>query len=169
MVVPLAVRDIAAVVGAVLVVTAAASEIGTIIVPRPIGSWLTHLVDRLVNGVYRMVTGVVADYHRRDRILAGQAAAILLCQLVAWLVIFFVGYSLLLWPFVTDITTAFTTAGPALWEIGSSHVSGAADAEIDVAARPKPAAAPLCSSVRRENDGLWFVIDASCSVIREST
>jgi hypothetical protein len=130
MVVPLAVRDLAAAVGALLVVTAAASEIGTIIVPRPIGSWLTHLVDRLVNGAYRMVTGAIIDYQRRDRILAGQAAAILLCQLIAWLAIFFVGYSLLLWPFAADITTAFTTAGPALWAIGSSTVHGAPEHAI---------------------------------------
>ena len=39
-------------------------------------------------------------------------------------------FSLLLWPFVPDITTAFTTAGPALWEIGSSHVSGAPEHAI---------------------------------------
>jgi hypothetical protein len=130
MVVPLAGRDAAAVVGALLVITAGASEIGTIIVPRPIGSWLTRLVDRLVNGAYRLVTGPIADYRRRDRVLAGQAAAILLCQLVAWLVIFFVGYSLLLWPFVPNITTAFTTAGPALWEIGGSTVHGAPEHAI---------------------------------------
>jgi hypothetical protein len=130
LVVPIAVRDIAAVVGALLVVTAAISEIGTLIVPRPIGSWLTRLVDRLVNGIFRMATGPIADYRRRDRVLATQAAAILLTQLAAWLGIFFVGYSLLLWPFVPDITTAFTTAGPALWEIGSSHVSGAPEHAI---------------------------------------
>jgi hypothetical protein len=130
MIVPLAARDVAAVAGGLLVITAAASEIGTIIVPRPIGSWLTRLVDRLVNGVYLMVTGAIADYKRRDRVLAGQAAAILLCQLVAWLGIFFVGYSLLLWPFVASITTAFTTAGPALWAIGSATVHGAPERAI---------------------------------------
>jgi hypothetical protein len=130
LVVPIAVRDIAAGVGALLVLTSAISEIGTLIVPRPIGSWLTRLVDRLVNGVFRMATGAIADYRRRDRVLAAQAAAILLAQLAAWLGIFFLGYSLLLWPFVPDITTAFTTAGPALWEIGSSHVSGAAEHAI---------------------------------------
>jgi hypothetical protein len=58
--------------------------------------------------------------------MAGQAAVILLMQLVAWLAIFFVGFSLLLWPFVTDITVAFTTAGPAMFEIGSEPVTGAA-------------------------------------------
>jgi hypothetical protein len=56
-------------------------------------------------------------------------------QLVAWLLIFFVGYSLLLWPFVTPITTAFTTAGPALFEIGSERVAGATERIIlDIAA-----------------------------------
>jgi hypothetical protein len=130
MVVPIAARDIAAGVGALLVVTAAVSEIGTLIVPRPIGSWLTRLVDRLVNGAFRMATGAIPDYRRRDRVLAAQAAAILLAQLAAWLAIFFVGYSLLLWPFVPDVTAAFTTAGPALWEIGSSSVQGAPEHAI---------------------------------------
>ena len=128
--VPIAARDIAAVLGGLLVVTAAVSEIGTLIVPRPIGSWLTRLVDRLVNGAFRMATGAIPDYRRRDRVLAAQAAAILLAQLSAWLGIFFVGYSLLLWPFVPDITIAFTTAGPALWEIGSSTVRGAPERAI---------------------------------------
>jgi len=42
MVVPAFGRDIAAGVGALRVVTAAASVIGTIIVPRPVDSWLTR-------------------------------------------------------------------------------------------------------------------------------
>jgi len=134
MVVPVVARDVAAGVGALLVATAAASIIGTLIVPRPIGSWLTRLVDRIVNAAFRAGTGLIADYRRRDRVLAAQAAAILLGQLVAWLGLFFVGYALLLWPFSTDLTTAFTTAGPALWEIGSSTVHGAAERAIqDVA------------------------------------
>ncbi len=124
---PQAGRDIAAVVGALLVITAAGSVIGTIIVPRPIGSWLTRGVDRLVNGTFRLATGPIASYRRRDRVLAAQAPTILLVQLVAWLAIFFIGYTLLLWPFVPGgITAAFTTAGPALWEIGSEEIHGAA-------------------------------------------
>jgi hypothetical protein len=129
-VVPLIARDIAAGVGVLLVATAAASIIGTLIVPRPIGSWLTRLVDRIVNAAFRMGTARIADYRRRDRVLAAQAAAILLGQLAAWLALFFVGYALLLWPFTADLTTAFTTAGPALWEIGSSTVHGAAERAI---------------------------------------
>jgi hypothetical protein len=71
-------RDIAAGVGALLVVTAAASVIGTIIVPRPVGSWLTRWVDWIVNSAFRVATSRIAAYKRRDRVLAGQAAAILL-------------------------------------------------------------------------------------------
>jgi hypothetical protein len=126
LVVPPAGRAVAAVIGALLVITAASSVIGTIIVPRPVGSWLTKLADKLVNGAFRLAIAPIASYKRRDRVLAAQAATILLIQLVAWLAIFFVGYTLLLWPFIpAGITTAFTTAGPALWEIGSAEVSGA--------------------------------------------
>ncbi|HEY2687192.1 MAG TPA: hypothetical protein VGJ50_02060 [Streptosporangiaceae bacterium] len=134
MVMPLAVRVVAAVIGALLVLTGARSVIGTIIVPRPVGSWLTRWVDRIVNGVYHMVTKRITDGRRRDRILAGQAAAILLVQLLGWLVIFYVGFSLLLWPFEPDgIAEAFNTAGPAVF--GPNPALGAAQKTIaDLAA-----------------------------------
>jgi hypothetical protein len=126
MVVPLAGRAAAAAIGALLVITAAWSVIGTIIVPRQVGSLLTRWVDRLVNGSFRIAVARIASYKRRDRVLAAQAPMILLVQLLAWLAIFFIGYSLLLWPIVHGgITRAFTTAGPALWEIGSAEVHGA--------------------------------------------
>ena len=48
MVVPLAARWVAAAVGILLVLTGWQSVIGTLIVPRPVGSWLTRMVDRLV-------------------------------------------------------------------------------------------------------------------------
>ncbi len=135
MVMPLIGRCIAAVAGALLVLTAATSVIGTLIVPRPVGGRLTGWVDRIVDGTFHLVTVRIDDYRRRDHVLAGQAAALLLAQLIAWLGIFFVGYSLLLWPFVTGgVTTAFTTAGPAVWEIGSAAAHGAAErAILDVA------------------------------------
>src|ERR1700689_1201982 len=100
--------------------------IGTVIVPRQVGSWLTRWVDKIVSFGYTVGAKAIKDHKRRDRLMAGQAAVILLMQLVAWLGIFFIGYSLLLWPFITPITTAFTTAGPALFEIGSEPVTGAA-------------------------------------------
>jgi hypothetical protein len=50
-------------------------------------------------------------YRRRDRVLAGQVAAILR-QLTGWLGIFYVGYSMLLWPFVIGgVTSASASPG----------------------------------------------------------
>src|SRR6202035_665208 len=46
-VVPVAARSLAAAVGGLLVLTAWASIIGTVIVPRPVSSWLTRWVDRV--------------------------------------------------------------------------------------------------------------------------
>jgi hypothetical protein len=134
MVMPGDARDAAAVAGALLVITVAVSVVGTLMVPRPIGSWLTRLVDRSINAAFRLATAPVHNFLRRDKILAAQAPLILLGQLAAWLGIFFIGYSLLLWPFETDITTAFTTAGPGLWEIGSYTVHGAGERAIQDAA-----------------------------------
>jgi hypothetical protein len=126
MVVPLAARAIAAVIGGLLVITAAKSVIGTIIVPRPTGSRLIRSVDKAMDAVYELAVKHVHDFRTRDRVLATQAAVILIVQLITWLAIFFVGFSLLLWPFIDGgITEAFNTAGPALWFIGDSHVSGA--------------------------------------------
>src|SRR6266487_2407274 len=136
MVVPLAGRIVAAVVGGLLVISAGRSMIGTIIVPRPASGWLTRSVDWLVNGAFRLATAKVASYRRRDRVLAAQAPTVLLAQLIAWLAIFFVGFALLIWPFVHGgITVAFTTASPALWFIGDSTVSGAGERTVqDMAA-----------------------------------
>ena len=136
MVVPLAVRYVAALAGLLIVLTSARSIIGTVIVPRPVDSWLTRQVDRLASAVFRLLTARVKDFGTRDRILASQVAAVLLSQIIVWLLMFFVGYSLMLWPFVHGgITEAFTTAGPALWEIGSEDAHGAAERTIlDIAA-----------------------------------
>jgi len=126
--VPEIAREVAAVVGGLLVLAAAISVVGTLIVPRPVGSWLTRLVDKAVNGGFRMATAPIKSYRRRDRVLAAEAAVLLLAQLAAWLIVFYIGYALLFWPFVPDITAALITAGPGLWGIGgigSAEVAGA--------------------------------------------
>jgi hypothetical protein len=118
MTVPIAARDIAAAVGALIVLAAAGSVVGTVIVPRNTGSRLTRLVTSVVNAVFRLVTWPVPGYRQRDRLLAGQAAVILLGQLTVWLGSFYLGYTLLIWPVSESIGTAFTSVGPALWTFG---------------------------------------------------
>ena len=135
MAVPLFARYIAAVVGVLIVVVSARSVIGTLIVPRPVSSWLTNKVDWGVDRIFRVASSRIHDHRRRDKVLAGQVAALLLGQIVIWLLMFFFGFSLILWPLVHGgITNAFSTAGPALWEIGSERASGGVErAVIDIA------------------------------------
>jgi hypothetical protein len=125
MVVPLAARWAAAACGIVLILTGWQSVVGTLIVPRPVASWLTRAVDRLVLAVYNMVTQPVTDYVKRDRILATQAAAILVTQLGAWLGIFLVGFTLTLWPSPgRNISTALAEAGSSLFTLGFAEPPG---------------------------------------------
>jgi hypothetical protein len=127
MVVPLYGRWVGAAVGLVLIAVAGSSVIGTLMVPRPAGGRLTPWVDRLVNGSFRTLTRPIADYKHRDRVLASQAAALLVCQLIAWLGIFYVGFSLLVWPFTKG---GLTQAFDALWSDSDSTVYGATEHAI---------------------------------------
>jgi hypothetical protein len=135
MVVPLAARSLAAVVGVLLVLTAWSSVIGTLIVSRSVGSWMTRLVDRGVVLAFRLVTRNIDDYQRRDQVLAVQPAMILLTQLVLWLGTVFAGYALLLWPFAAGgVGSAFIAAGSALFTLGFDEPAGAAPAAVVFAA-----------------------------------
>ena len=69
MAVPLVGRSLAAAAGGLLVLTAWASVIGTLMVPRAITSWLTRWTDLAVNGTFRLVTGHIDDHKLRDRVL----------------------------------------------------------------------------------------------------
>src|SRR6516225_887699 len=70
---PIAVRDVAAVAGALLVLSTVVSVVGTVIVPRKSGSRLTRLVATVVNRIFELIVWPVASYRWRDRIMAGQA------------------------------------------------------------------------------------------------
>jgi hypothetical protein len=127
MVVPLFARSVAAVVGALLVVTVGASVVGTLIVPRVVGGWLSSWAHPPVVRTYRLMTSGIADYRRRDRFLALEAASILIAQLVGWLAVSLVGYALLFWPFVSGgVTSAFAASGSSLFTLGFSVPPGGA-------------------------------------------
>jgi hypothetical protein len=138
MVTPLAGRIVAALIGGLLVVAAGYSVTGTLIVSRSVSSRLTRLVDRFVVGAYRLGAKKVINfdqmeplvaYRRMDRLLATQAAAILLTQLAAWLIVAYVGFALLLWPFATrGVVSAFIDAGSSLFTLGFAVPAGAVPA-----------------------------------------
>jgi hypothetical protein len=132
MVMPLAGRVVALVIGVLLVIAAWWSVVGTVIVSRSVGSRLTRWNDRMVVGAYRLATVKMENYRRRDRVLATQAAAILLSQLAAWLVISFVGFAFILWPFSPSrgLGAAFTESGSSMFTLGFLEPSGSGAAVI---------------------------------------
>ncbi len=104
--------------GLVLVVATWASVLETTIVPRANRSGLTTLILRTVNLPVRLVASLLPDYERRDRMLAYASASYLVATLVVWLLLFLVGYALMLWPSSTDLGDAFRTAGSSMLTLG---------------------------------------------------
>jgi hypothetical protein len=131
MVTPQAARVVAAVIGGLLVLTSMSSVIGTLIVSRQVSSRLTRWVDTVVDLTYQLVARHVTEYRRRDRLLATQAAAVLLAQLAAWLIVAYVGFALLLWPFAPHgVVSAFVDAGSSIFTLGFAVPNGAVPAVI---------------------------------------
>jgi hypothetical protein len=130
-IVPMAARTLAAVIGGLLVLTAVGSVVGTLIVSRSVSGRLMRWVDQAVDATYQARLSHIDEYKRRDRLLATQAAALLMAQLVAWLGVIFVGYGFLLWPFAArGVASAFTDAGSSMFTLGFAEPSGAVPAAI---------------------------------------
>ena len=110
-----AVRDVAAIVGLLLVVSAAWSVLATVVIPRRVRSRMARTVGIVVDHAFHAVADTLETYERRDRILAAQAPVQLILQLATWLAAFELGFALLLWPFVPG-----GGLGGALEQIGSS-------------------------------------------------
>jgi len=113
-------RDLAAVVGALLILATGWSVIGTVVVPRRIRSRLPRAVAIAVDATFHFVADHFDSYEPRDRILAAQAPIQLILQIVAWLAAFEVGFGLLMWPFVgtAGLSGAFEQAASALCTLG---------------------------------------------------
>jgi hypothetical protein len=131
MVMPMAGRIAAAVIGGLLVLTSMSSLVGTLIVSRQVSSRLTRWVDTVVDFTYQVAARHVTEYRRRDRLLATQAAAVLLAQLATWLIVAYIGFALLLWPFAPHgVVSAFVDAGSSIFTLGFAVPNGAVPAVI---------------------------------------
>jgi hypothetical protein len=131
MVMPMAGRIAVAVIGGLLVLTSMSSLVGTLIVSRQVSSRLTRWVDTVVDWAYQLAARHVTEYRRRDRLLATQAAAVLLAQLATWLIVAYVGFALLLWPFAPrGVVSAFVDAGSSIFTLGFAVPNGAVPAVI---------------------------------------
>jgi hypothetical protein len=116
---PMGARDIAAIIGGLMVLAAWSSVIGTLIVSRSISGRLTRSMDRAIIAAYRLLTHRVTDYYHRDRVLSTQAAAIVVAQLISWIALTLAGFALLMWPFAPGgLGMAFNDAGSSMFTLG---------------------------------------------------
>ncbi len=113
-------RDLAALVGAIVILATGWSVIGTVVVPRRIRSPLTRAVAIAVDATFHFVADHFDSYEPRDRILAAQTPIQLILQIVAWLAMFEVGFGLLMWPFIgrAGLPGGLEQAGSALCTLG---------------------------------------------------
>ena len=109
------VRWIAFAAGLVVVFGTAGSLVRTLILPRGLTSRLSVFVGRrLVWKSFLFVADRFESYESKDRVLALSGPVSLLALLVTWLLSFFLGFALLLWPLIDG------SFGEALRESGSS-------------------------------------------------
>jgi hypothetical protein len=105
--------------GVVVLLTTGSSVTKTLLIPRAVTSPVTTLTGHAVYGAFRLLTTRVAHYETRDRILAWTAPAFLITLSGLWVVLAFLGFSLVLWPFTgPSLTTALRLSGSSIVTLG---------------------------------------------------
>jgi hypothetical protein len=124
-----------AVVGGVVVLRTWGSVLAVLVVPRRSRDWLSRLLFVTVAALFRLITSRSRKYARRDRVLAWQAATVILAQLALWLSLFYVGFALIINAISTGPTRqAFAQAGSSLFTLGYAGPDGASLSAVDYVA-----------------------------------
>ena len=106
------------VVGLVLVVGTVGSMVRTLIVPRGLSARLTNAVSKASYRFFVMLANRFDEYEAKDHVLIYQAPTSLLLILMSWVVLLFLGFGLMLWPFVASFPEALRQAGSSLFTLG---------------------------------------------------
>lgn len=104
--------------GLSLVLTTGSSVVRTLIVPRGLQSALPGQIARFSGRLFMFIARRFESYEERDRVLAFQAPSYLLFLLSTWLVLFLVGFGLMLWPFVKSLPQAILESGSSIFTLG---------------------------------------------------
>src|SRR3989454_3414473 len=126
-----AIRILASVVGAVLLVGTSISVLKTLVMPGGRIGRLYLTVGRLVDRVFRLAVHRMPSYERRDRVLAFEAPVVLAGLLISWLVAYLVGFGLVLWPVVGDLAAALRESGSSLFTLGFASTNRGGPTAID--------------------------------------
>ncbi|MDQ1539911.1 MAG: hypothetical protein QOH29_637, partial [Actinomycetota bacterium] len=127
-------RVLAAIGGFAILVGTASSVLRTLVVPRGVLSRFSEIVLDATVRLARVIGDRIADYTRRDGILAWAAPASLMTLLVSWLAAFWVGFSLLDFGFTrVDLPAAMRQAGSSIATLGFAASPSASLTILDIA------------------------------------
>jgi hypothetical protein len=113
--------------GVLLIGWTAMSLIRTLVVPRGHISGLSQVSERATRCVFFFLSDRIDEYKRKDRLLALLGPATLLAQLLTWVVMFLLGFALLLLPFgAPSFASAARASGSAMFTLGIVQPHGPA-------------------------------------------
>jgi hypothetical protein len=93
----LAIRILAALAGAAVVVATIGSAVKTIVLPRARASRITRSVFLLLRAVFRLIARPSMSYEQRDRILGAYSPIGLIATLVTWLGLVLLSFTVIFW------------------------------------------------------------------------
>ncbi len=113
-------------VGLLIVAVTWASMVSTLVTPRGRSPFqaIGGTVSRLTRAGIVAISRLFANFEVKDAILATIGPLAMLAQLVAFLGLFLVGYSIALWPYATEYVVAVREAASSMFTIGLAHVGG---------------------------------------------
>ncbi|HKU11888.1 MAG TPA: hypothetical protein VJQ61_11780 [Sinomonas sp.] len=105
--------------GACIVIGTAMSILGALVVPRRVKSWVTAVLDALLDRAFFVALRGVESFERRDRVLGWQAPLTLVVRLTAWMGMLVLGFALLMLPATAgDLGAALEDAGSSVFTLG---------------------------------------------------
>jgi hypothetical protein len=127
----MALRWLGFAVGTVVLLGTLFSVVGTLVVPRGIGSRISRVCEYTVDLVFLLVTRRVRELPLRDRVLAWQAP-VALVRLAVWTGLLVVGFGLVLLPVVGDtVGHAFSEAGSSMFTLGYAPPGTTSSTTVD--------------------------------------
>jgi hypothetical protein len=112
-------RSAATIFGLFLFIVTTVSLLRTIVVPRALTSLISDALSRSVTGTARFIAYRRKTYVKQDGVLAWSGPMIIVIQLVAWLILYFISYGLWIYGIGgVDFTNAFREAGSSLFTLG---------------------------------------------------
>jgi hypothetical protein len=131
----IAVHVLAFLAGLFVVLGTTSSVLRNLVVPRRLRSRLTRRISRVVRVPFRLVADRSPVYATRDRVLAWAAPLTIIVILVSWLVLYLIGYGLLIYA-IGDlgITAAFREAGSSVLTLGFASTDRPRLTVVDFAA-----------------------------------